>query len=152
MITAHITGWALEIAKDCKEAESSISISAISMFPPLRNADGDFCHLWQSWCEAAARGVSVDFFLPAAMQAHPATLRNHSAARMAYERGMNTHVVQGPRLLHAKSVIVDHRIVWIGSGNMTAAAAGMNHEFYVRFEHHEIAERLRTYLNSIATQ
>jgi phosphatidylserine/phosphatidylglycerophosphate/cardiolipin synthase-like enzyme len=150
MTTLHTTNWAGALAAACMDAQHSISISAISMFPPLRHSEAPFSHLWAAWTAAAKRGVQVQFFLPAPQPAHPATLRNASAAAIAFKAGMRTRFVPGPRLLHAKSIVIDARNVWIGSGNMTAAAACLNHEFYVNFISEDCAARILAALNDIA--
>lgn len=151
MTELHLTGWAQAIARECEQARHSIGISAISMYPPLRRAETEFCALWDAWTEAARRGVAVTFYLPVAQQQHPATLRNRHAANIAHDAGMRTRFVPGPRLLHAKSVVIDLKSVWIGSGNMTSMAAGSNHEFYVHFDCRESALAIARYLDSIST-
>jgi len=152
MINLYTTGWAAAVAKDCDKAKTQISISAISMFPPLRQSDADFFSLWLSWKNAAARNVRVCFYLPTQQPAHPATLRNSHAGRIAWENKMHVRFVPGPRLLHAKSIVVDSESCWIGSGNMTAAAALNNHEFYVNFGSNECAARIESYLIGISNQ
>jgi len=150
MIDLYTSGWALAVAKDCDKAKTKISISAISMFPPLRQSDADFFALWMAWKNAAARNVRVCFFLPTQQPAHPATLRNSHAGKIAWENKMHVRFVPGPRLLHAKSIVIDSASCWIGSGNMTAAAALNNHEFYVNFNNNDCAARIESYLDSIA--
>jgi len=150
MIELYENGWAEPMAKDCATAKRSITISAISMFPPLRQSEAAFNQLWRAWTEAAGRGIYVLFVLPAQQLAHPATMRNAHAARIAYDAKMHTRFVPGPRLLHAKSVIIDSTSVWIGSGNMTSAAAMQNHELYVNFKSEECAHRIERKLFDIA--
>jgi phosphatidylserine/phosphatidylglycerophosphate/cardiolipin synthase-like enzyme len=142
--------WATELAHDCTQADDTITISALSLQPPRHPNGLPFSVLWQSWLDAAARGVSVQFFLPSPSPIHPATARNATAARTAWENGMCTRFVPQPNLLHAKSVIIDTRIVWIGSGNMTTAAAHHNHEIYIRFLSPEIAKRISHRWHAIA--
>ncbi|HEY6022158.1 MAG TPA: phospholipase D-like domain-containing protein, partial [Candidatus Paceibacterota bacterium] len=152
MTTLHVTNWAGALADACERASKSITISAISMFPPLRNSEAEFSRLWRAWVSAAARGVTVLIFLPTPQPAHPATMRNASAAAIAYKSDIQCRFIPGPRLLHAKSIVIDGEQVWIGSGNMTAAAALTNHEFYVQFESRECATRIEQYLDNIANQ
>src|SRR4030065_2657752 len=113
--------WALEIAADCMAAQHSITVSALSLHPPRTENNSPWGRLWQSWSDAAERGVRVRFFLPAPSKIHPATAYNDSAGECAFAAGMHTRFVPQPNLLHAKSVIIDGQIVWIGSGNNTAA-------------------------------
>lgn len=134
--------WALEIADDCTRANNSIIISALSLQLPKANAETPFSKLWKAWIEAEVKGVSVEFFLAAPTKAHPATTHNGLCAEKLFDSKIITRFVPQPNLLHAKSVIIDRCICWIGSGNMTAAAAHYNHELYVRFVSPEIAEKI----------
>lgn len=124
--------WAEPMTIDCAAARNSITISAISLLPPRRSSDTPFWHLWASWVMASRRGAQVTFILPAPSKIHPATLNNLAAAQAAHDQGMHTRFVQQPNLLHAKTAVIDRSIIWIGSGNMTAAAAHHNHEIYTR--------------------
>lgn len=142
--------WAREMAEDCRAAQTSITISALSMQPPRHPSPLPWGSLWQSWIAAAARGVRVTAFLAAPSAAHPATLQNSNAATFAHKHGLAVRFVPQPNLLHAKSCIVDSRLCWIGSGNMTAAAAHHNHELYVRFEAEQIAQRIEARFDAIA--
>lgn len=143
MIVTLAENWALEIAADCENSQLEIMVSSLSMQPPRRPAQTPLGRLWQAWTDAAARGVQVNFFLAAPSKIHPATAQNATAAALAFKAGMQTRYIPQPNLLHAKSVIIDDLICWIGSGNMTAAAAHHNHEIYVRFESQEIARRIK---------
>lgn len=142
--------WAQELAVDCANAAYGITISSLSMQPPRHPSLTDFGILWQSWVDATRRGVRVEFFLASPSKSHPATARNASAGALAFQAGMHVRYVPQPNLMHAKSIIIDDKTVWIGSGNMTAAAAHHNHEIYVRFEAPEIAARIKKRWESIA--
>lgn len=134
--------WAHEIAADCNAARSEITISSLSLSPPRAPSLAPMSALWRSWADAAARGVKVLIVLAAPCKIHPATAYNSGAAERAHAAGLAVRFVPQPRLLHAKSVLVDGRICWVGSGNMTTAAATHNHELYIRFESPEIAARI----------
>lgn len=150
MIELYEKDWAINMARDCTSARQSISASALSLLPPRHTTDSPFGQLWQAWCAAAARGVPVVFFLAAPSKSHPATAQNITAGALARAAGMSARYVPQPGLLHAKTLVIDERIVWIGSGNFTAAAAHYNHEIYCRFESVEIAQRILTRWNNIA--
>ena len=148
MITVH-DQWAMPMATDCAAARLSITASALSLHALRRPSETPFGHLWAAWQCAAARGCTVDFFLAAPSKNHPATAQNLTAGGILRSAGMRAHFVPQPRLLHAKTLIIDARIVWIGSGNFTAAAAHHNHEIYCRFESPEIAQRIAARWQSI---
>lgn len=128
----HLEQWAATMARDCDAAGVSIHACAISCMPPRTNAPGSWPQLWASWCGAAARGLAVTLYLPAPLKAHGATHYNGEAGRLAAAAGMRPRLKVGPRLLHSKALVIDNRVVWIGSGNFTCAAASKNAESYVR--------------------
>lgn len=138
----HGAGWAAALRADCDLASRSLHLSALSMLPPGANASGPWPDLWRAWIAAAKRGVDVHLWLPAPMTHNPATRGNFGAGSACTEQGIFIHYATGNRLLHAKSCVVDAHIVWIGSGNFTAAAAHHNHEAYLRADSPKIAAEL----------
>jgi phosphatidylserine/phosphatidylglycerophosphate/cardiolipin synthase-like enzyme len=131
-VTFLPAAWASHLTLDILDAQTSITLSALSMLHPHTNAPGPWPDLWRALISARSRGRSVHIYLAQAQLAHPATRQNPTTAAYAHTLRFNVHLVPGPRLLHAKSCIIDQRVLWIGSGNFTAAACGPNHEFYVR--------------------
>lgn len=148
-ISMH-TAWADALRADCERATMSITISAISMQPPRSAGSTPWKLLWRAWEKAAARGVLVQIYLPTPSRSHPATHGNTDAAIQAVKAGMFVSFVPQPRLLHAKSITIDNETCWIGSGNMTAAAAHHNHEIYIRFDNMPIARKIKEWLKTIA--
>jgi phosphatidylserine/phosphatidylglycerophosphate/cardiolipin synthase-like enzyme len=132
-------GWAAALAHECSRARTSIILSALSMQPPTPKASGDWPQLWRAMCEAPKRGVRVRVLLPAPSPIYPATKGNFRAGSELTKEGVEINYIKGPKLLHAKTAIIDNRAVWIGSGNLTAAAAHHNHEAYIRLDSERIA-------------
>lgn len=130
--TLHLTHWAAAMAADCNAAQSDIALSALSLLPPRTNSPGEWPTLWQALIAAAARGVRVTLYLAKPSPINLATTRNHGTAATANAHGIACRLIPGPHLLHCKSLTIDSRIVWIGSGNFTSAAAHHNHEAYIR--------------------
>ena len=148
-ISLHGSDWAVAMSTDCEAAHHSILITALSMHAPTKNAMGNWPRLWRSWVAASQRGCSVQVILPAPCSAHAATLRNPLAGRALADVGITINYVSGPRLLHAKTCIIDTSIAWVGSGNFTAAAAHHNFEEYIRAESPQIAAELTSRWESI---
>lgn len=146
---AMYENWAEPLAIDCSQASHKIQISALSFIPPRTDTLTPFGLLWREWKNAVARGVLVDIVLAAQATHNAATLNNNTSAALAAQHGISCRFVPVARLFHAKTVIIDGRIVWIGSGNMTASAAHQNHEIYCRFESVEIAARIEKRWNLI---
>lgn len=149
-IEYHGESWAAALAADCTGAQSSILASALSLLPPTPNASGSWPELWRAWKAAAARGVRVAVWLPVPSPIHPATRGNFGAGRACTENQIEIHYIAGARLLHAKTCIIDARVVWIGSGNFTAAAAHHNHEAYLRADCAKIAHELASRWEALA--
>ena len=132
--------WAEAMATDCASAKKSITLSALSLHAPAKPLNTPFGRLWQSWIDAAERGVNVELYLPAPTKIHPATLQNRQHGIRAAANGITVHFVPQPELLHAKSCVIDSAIAWVGSGNFTSAAAHHNHELYLRCADARIAQ------------
>lgn len=139
--TLHFA-WAQPLTQDIASARHSILLTALSMHPPRSEKAGNLAAIWQAIAEAVHAGARVDVILPAPNKAHPATLFNATTADRLRQLGAFCAWAPPDRLLHAKTCAVDQTIVWIGSGNMTAAAATYNHEAYIRAESVEFAARL----------
>lgn len=137
--TLHLSDWAAAMARDVRAATASASLSAISIQPPRSKTPGQWPDLWAALVAAAARGVRVTLYLPPPSNTHPATRFNSNTATVAAAAGIATRFLRGPRLLHCKSLVLDARVVWIGSGNFTSAAAHHNVEAYLRTERPDFA-------------
>jgi phosphatidylserine/phosphatidylglycerophosphate/cardiolipin synthase-like enzyme len=138
----HLTGWAAPMKADVDAARWHIAMSAISIQPPRSKTPGDWPRLWAALCAAAARGVTVDLYVPRPTPQHPATRFNSYTASEAAAAGIHCHLIRGPRLLHCKSLVVDGRFVWIGSGNFTSAACHHNIEAYTRSDRPDFAAQV----------
>lgn len=140
--TAHSAGWAAAMAHDIAAAELSVTITALSMLPPRHDNATDWATWWRALTAAAARGARINVALPTPHIAHPATLRNAAAAAALRDIGAAAVLLPATNLLHAKSALIDANIAWVGSGNMTAAAAHHNIEIYIRTTDHRTALQL----------
>ncbi len=123
--SVHTITWANDIAHDIEGAAQQVIITALSCLPPRKPKLDNFGRYW-------SRRVPVVFVLPAPTVAHPATLRNANASAYLESIGALCFLTGSTNLLHAKTVTIDDRIAWIGSGNITAAAAHFNRECWMR--------------------
>jgi phosphatidylserine/phosphatidylglycerophosphate/cardiolipin synthase-like enzyme len=134
--------WQPVLLADIRAARSRIVLTALSMLPPRSGQRGAWPALWYAISERAAAGVRVELTLPAPSRAHAAAAQNHKAAATAHAAGWHVTLIPGPRLLHAKQIIVDGMICWLGSANLTAAAFSFNTERFARIESLRFADRL----------
>jgi phosphatidylserine/phosphatidylglycerophosphate/cardiolipin synthase-like enzyme len=137
------TAWALPLVADIDAAQVSLLFTSLSLHPPRKMDDKPIARLWQAIEDAARRKVQIDFVLPQTSKSHPATAFNSSAAARLHACGAHPHAAPPARLLHAKTAIIDGSIVWVGSGNWTAAATAHNHEAYLRVCSPHLAAQLR---------
>jgi phosphatidylserine/phosphatidylglycerophosphate/cardiolipin synthase-like enzyme len=145
----HAAGWAEEMRTACDSAKISILISAMSMIPPRTGVSNAWRSLFDSWIAARKRGVAVAIYLAAPQQLPTATRGNNDAGAAAVRGDLSIHFVRGSRLLHAKSLVLDEKQVWIGSGNYTLAATSSNVEMWVNFESRVIADRIKKTLEAL---
>jgi phosphatidylserine/phosphatidylglycerophosphate/cardiolipin synthase-like enzyme len=155
MKTAQITipdDWAEALRRDVLDSQASIVISALSMLPPRLKQLGPWGQLWAALLHAAERSVRIEVSLPAVMRAHPATSSNATTARYLHQHHITAHLIPGPRLLHAKQVVIDGIICWLGSGNFTAAACAHNHETWCRIESAAFGEKIQNRIREYRAQ
>ena len=134
--------WQTRLLTDIQGAQQSVVITALSMLPPRSAQRGPWPDAWHALCARAQAGVVIQLTLPAPSRAHPATSQNATAATTAHAHGWTVTLLNSPRLLHAKQFIIDQRIIWIGSANLTAAAYAHNQERWARIESRTFGERL----------
>ena len=75
---------------------------------------------------------------------------NRAAARLLQDAGIEVAWDPPRRTTHAKVVIVDRRLVLLGSHNLTESALGYNNEVSVLIRDPDLAERLRAWVMGIA--
>lgn len=134
-VSLHIARWAADIAADVAASRRKILLTALSCLPPRPTQTGDLRTLFAALAAAARRGVSVAVTLPAPTRTHPATARNYTAQQWFEANGIPCALLPLPGLLHAKTCQIDESILWVGSGNLTQAAATYNREAWIRTTH-----------------
>lgn len=129
--TLH-TEWAAPLAADIAAARSRVVISSLSLQPRKRESQHPITQLWSALQAASHAGARCTFILPSPSASHPATAFNLAAAADLQAIGVQTSFAPPANLLHAKTAIIDRCVVWVGSGNWTAAASAHNREAYIR--------------------
>lgn len=141
--------WATPMARDIAAASDQITITSLSLHPPKTDDARPIGQLWTALKAASIRRIKVRFILPATSKSHPATAQNFTAAARLESIGVQCQFIQPSNLLHAKTVTIDDKIAWIGSGNWTAAATGHNFEMYARIECEKTAKILREHWDMV---
>lgn len=128
----HTAAWMAALTNDIYHAKRSVRITALSINPPRDHQGSPLAMFWHALSVQKRDGIQVEIITQAPSKNHPATLWNQNAAQYAAFLGIPFTFHPMPRLLHAKTVLIDEQIAWIGSGNFTAAAASHNEEAYLR--------------------
>ncbi len=87
--------------------------------------------LLQAMALAARRGIVVDLVIPARSNHKLADIARHRPLRELVAAG--AHVWLLPRMIHAKSVVVDDDLALAGSANLDARSLFLNYELMIAF-------------------
>ena len=78
--------------------------------------------------EAAGRGVKVEVILEIGLESAAVTQANREAARMLGRRGVKVYVDGSGTTVHARFVVVDRHLAFIGSHDLTENSLGQHRE------------------------
>lgn len=78
--------------------------------------------------EAAGRGVKVEVILEIGRESAAVTRANRRAARMLGRRGVKVYVDGSGTTMHTRFVVIDRRLVFIGSHDLTEPSLGQYRE------------------------
>ena len=129
-----------------REARSSIIVSCylfkITKFPgnmPHRIAD--------ELIRARQRGVAVTvIFEQSRDESDFLNRENRATASLLTPSGIKVRFDSLRKTSHAKVVVIDDRLVFLGSHNLTHSALSRNNEISVRIDSPEMAREIKTYL------
>lgn len=112
-------------------------------------------HIIDMLIKKHAQGVSVSVILnvdqKVKMDATNDDLNqtNLEVVKLLQSKGITVYLDSPKRTTHAKIVVIDNRIVYIGSHNFTQSALKYNHEASVKIISPEIAERIMRYMEEL---
>ncbi|WP_237266284.1 phospholipase D-like domain-containing protein [Thermococcus cleftensis] len=131
------------VIESLRSARESIYVTMFLMkYDPTDSYD-HANDLIRALVEARRRGVNVYVILENGIE------DNRAAYDYLRSNGVDV-VFDSPSItLHTKMVVIDGRVVYIGSHNWSEAALDWNHEVSVRIESQEIAETLLEYFGEI---
>jgi len=99
---------------------------------------------------AVKRGVRVKVILETAGERHADLSRqNMKTKELLGKRGVNVYLDSPQKTMHAKGVVVDQKLVFIGSHNFTASALKYNSELSILIDKPDLAKKMRRYMLTI---
>lgn len=99
---------------------------------------------------AVKRGVSVKVILENAGEGHDDLSRQNLKTKTLLEaKGVQVYLDSPAKTTHTKLVVVDQRLVFIGSHNFTASALKYNNEISVLIDRPDLAQNVRNYMLTI---
>ncbi len=139
------------------KAQNSINVVMFTIESSLSRQDSKPNQLIGALIEAEKRGVEVEVVLDQnvdfVQRRHASDWETKIKSTRAYKRlkdaGIKVYYDEPARYTHAKCVIIDKKIVILGSTNWTEASFDNNIETSVLINSQELAEEILTYLKTI---
>lgn len=121
-----------------ENAQDSLRIMMFDWRWYVRDISSPASVLNQAFVRAARRGVSIR-----------ALVNYHAIVPQLAGVGIDARAFEQSKLLHAKCVIADDRVMLIGSHNLTESALSENIEISLLVQHTETIARLSAYFDSL---
>lgn len=139
------------------KAEKSINLVMFTIETPLEGKKSKVSQLIDALIEAKNRGVEVEVILDQNVdfvhRGHPSDWEVEIKSTRAYKRlkdaGIKVHYDEPARYTHAKTVIIDKRIVILGSTNWSESAFDNSIETDVLVNSTGLADEILSYLKTI---
>lgn len=139
------------------KAEKSINLVMFTIETPLAGENSKASQLIDELIQAKNRGVNVEVILDQnvdfVQRKHPSDWEVEIKSTRAFKRlkdaGIKVYYDEPTRYTHCKTVIIDRKIVILGSTNWTESAFSNSIETDVLVNSPELAEEILTYLKTI---
>ncbi len=132
------------LVKLLNRANSSIYVAMFSMKYDPDDEDDPANDLIEALGAAAEKGIHVVVVL----DDYPSY--NYETAEHLEAHRVEVHIVSARETMHAKVVVIDSKIVVLGSHNWSEAGLAFNHEVSILIRSHSMAEQLASYIVSLA--
>lgn len=127
-----------EVIESVKNAKSSVRILMYDWRWYSSQPGARIQKLNQEIVKAVKRGVEVS-----------AVLNNNSILNILKNNGIKAVVTNASRTMHSKMVIIDERILFIGSHNFTVNGFELNHEMSLKLEDQKIINRCNNFFRGV---
>lgn len=132
-----------------REAKHSIQVMMFEMGYYDRNPKTPSNLLIKELINAKKRGVKVEVLLEVREGEDRASKRNRHTGKILSDGGVEVIYDSLAKTTHAKCMVVDERIILLGSTNWTYFALTKNHEASILIRSKEVAKALVDYFNEV---
>ena len=131
------------------EAQSEIFMSIFSFKAGVhKNSYPD--RILDRLAKAVKRGVKVTAILETtANRSDELDIQNRQTGKLLEEKGINVYLDSPRQTTHTKLIVIDERLVILGSHNLTQAALKYNNEISILMDRPDLAKRSRDYMLKI---
>ena len=137
------------LLKSIDEAKKEIFISMYS-FKTGENGNSYPDRIVSHLAKAVKKGVIVSVVLEKATnQSDELTIQNRTTGKLLEEEGIHVYFDAPDKTTHTKVIVIDRRIVILGSHNFTQSALKYNNEVSVLLESPDQANDVRNYILKI---
>jgi phosphatidylserine/phosphatidylglycerophosphate/cardiolipin synthase-like enzyme len=137
------------LLKAIDEAQSEIFMSIFSFKVGVHKnsyPDRILGHL----AKAVKRGVKVTVILETTGgRSDELNIQNRETGKLLEEKGVKVYFDSPYKTTHTKLIVIDQRLIVLGSHNLTQAAMKYNNEISILLDNPELAKRARDYMLTI---
>ncbi|MFZ3157461.1 MAG: phospholipase D-like domain-containing protein [Smithella sp.] len=128
------------------EAQNEIFISIFS-FKAGEHKNSCPDRILDHLAKALKRGVKVYVFLETTdRKSDELNIQNKQTGKLLEEKGVNVYFDSPRQTTHTKLVVIDQRLVLLGSHNFTQSALKYNNEISILLDSPEMAQNARNYI------
>jgi phosphatidylserine/phosphatidylglycerophosphate/cardiolipin synthase-like enzyme len=128
------------------EAQNEIFISIFS-FKAGEHKNSYPDRILDHLAKALKRGVKVYVFLETTdRKSDELNIQNKQTGKLLEEKGVNVYFDSPRQTTHTKLVVIDQRLVLLGSHNFTQSALKYNNEISILLDSPEMAQNARNYI------
>jgi len=137
------------LLKAIDEAQSEIFISIFS-FKAGVNENSYPDRIMGHLAKAVKRGVKVKVILETTGRFdNELNSQNRQTGKLLEEKGVDVYFDSPRQTTHTKLIVIDQRLVLLGSHNLTQAALKYNNEISILLDRPDLAKRARNYMLKI---
>ncbi|TYB34353.1 MAG: phospholipase [Flexistipes sinusarabici] len=138
-----------EAVSSIESAEKNIIIS-MYMFKTTDYTTQDTKHIQNALIRAAEKGIDVTVIMDIEKEEGFLNEVNRETAEELAEEGIEVIYDTPGKRTHTKLIVIDKKIVFIGSHNFTHSAMNYNNEASVKVISKDFAEKVLNYINGIS--